>query len=570
MDNIFTQFAVILGLVSVLGFIILRLKLPLLIAYLLGGVILSTVAIFDVGSIQALTFLPEIGIAFVLFLVGMELDLRQLKSFGMPILVAGILQIIITSTVGTFIAQSFGMSLIEAVYLGLGLSFSSTVVVVKLLIEGRNLDSLYGKLSVGILLLEDVLAVVILLGLTASPTSSVFNLGLTQALPILSFSGKVFILLTFAIILSRYILSSLFRAVSESGELLFLTALAWCFIYTSFAQILGFSTLIGAFLAGVALANSPYHYQIQGKVRPMRDFFVALFFVFLGTKVDFSQVQNTYQLILIFTFYAVFIKPIIFLLILGSFGFRKHTLFHTSINLSQISEFSLIILVVGFNFGLVGSAALTVIATSAVLSIIISSFLISRSSNIYKVLSSALGFFERRKPHFVEEGIKTDLENHVVLIGSHQVGENLVRFFEKEKIPFLVLDFNPFQVEKLAKEEIPVIFGDMGDPEVLNLLNLEKAKMVISTVPDIHDNKLLIEGLKNMHTTIAVIVRSDSVKEAKNLYKFGASFVYIPDVVSGEYLVDMLRTHLSDRDYFHQRPKIELQKLSRKTLAWQG
>lgn len=570
MDNIFTQLAIILGLASVLGFVTHRLKLPLLIAYLLGGVILSTVAIFDIRSTQALTFLPEIGIAFVLFLVGMELDLRQLKSFGTPILVAGILQIIITSTVGTFIAQSFGMSLIEAVYLGLGLSFSSTVVVVKLLIDGRNLDSLYGKLSVGILLLEDVLAVVILLGLTASPTSSVFNLGLTQALPILSFSGKVFILLTFAIILSRYILSSLFRAVSESGELLLLTALAWCFIYTSFAQILGFSTLIGAFLAGVALANSPYHYQIQGKVRPMRDFFVALFFVFLGTKVDFSQIQSTYQLILIFTLYAVFIKPVIFLLILGSFGFRKHTLFHTSINLSQISEFSLIILVVGFNFGLVGPGALTVIATSAVLSIIISSFLISRSSSIYKVLSSALGFFERRKPHFVEGGVKTDLENHVVLIGSHQVGENLVRFFEKEKISFIVLDFNPYQVEKLAKDQVPVIFGDMGDPEVLELLNLQKARMIISTVPDIHDNKLLIEDLKSMGVNIPVIIRSDSIKEAKNLYKFGASFVYIPDVVSGEYLVDMLRMHLSDRDYFHQRPKIELEKLSKKTLAWQG
>lgn len=570
MNNIFIQLAIILGLSSALGFITYKLKLPLLIAYLLGGVLLSTVALFDVSQTVVLTFLPEIGIAFVLFLVGMELDLRQLKSFGLPIVIAGVLQIIITSTVGAFIAQSFGMSLIESIYLGIGLSFSSTIVVVKLLIEGRNLDSLYGKLSVGILLLEDILAVVVLLGLTAAPTASVFNLGITQALPLLAFAGKVFILLTFAIILSRYILSSLFRAVSESGELLFLTALAWCFIYTSFAQLLGFSVLIGAFLAGVALANSPYHFQIQGKVRPMRDFFVALFFVFLGTKVDFSQIQATYTLILIFTLYAVFVKPVIFLLILGSFGFRKHTLFHTSINLSQISEFSLIILVVGFNFGLLGSGALTVIATSAVLSIIISSLLISKSSVIYKTVSSALGFFERKKPHFIEGGEKIALEDHVVLIGSHQVGEHLVRFFEKEKIPFIVLDFNPYQVEKLTESRMPVIFGDMGDPEVLELLNLEKAKMVISTVPDIHDNKLLIEDLKNMHPGVPVIVRSDSVRDAKNLYKFGASFVYIPDVVSGEYLVDMLRSHLGDRGYFKERPKIEMGKLSHKNLSWQG
>ncbi|MBI2020240.1 cation:proton antiporter [Candidatus Daviesbacteria bacterium] len=561
MDNIFIQLAIILGLASVLGFITHKFKLPLLIAYLIGGLIIAIIGIFDIKTSAALSFLPEIGIAFVLFLVGMELDLRQLKSLGTPIIVSGLLQIVITSILGTFIAQSFNFSLVESIYLGIGLSFSSTIVVVKLLIEKNTLDSLYGKLSVGILLLEDLLAVVILLGLT-SFNSSIFHLGLTELFPLLSFAGKVVILLSFAILLSKYILGSLFKAVSSSGELLFLTALAWCFIYITFAQSLGFSVLIGAFLAGVALANSPYHFQIQGKVKPMRDFFVALFFVYLGTRVDFSQIQSTFLLILVFTTYAVIFKPVLFLLILGSFGFKKHPLFQTAINLSQISEFSLIILLVGLSEGIVSQSALTVIAASGVLSIIISSVVISKSNRLYKQLAFLISFFERGERHLVEGVDTKTLEDHVVLLGSHNVGAQLIRFFRRERIPFIVLDFNPYQVEKLAKEGIPVVFGDMGDPEVLDFLNLHKAILIISTVPDIHDNKLLIEDLKNMRLGIPIIVRAESLEEAKDLYKFGASFVYIPDIVSGEFLVQTLKDHMKDREYFKERPRIELEKLS--------
>lgn len=568
MDNIFIQLAIILAVASIMGLVTIRLKLPLLIAYLLGGLLIASMAFFDVKQSQALSFLPEIGIAFVLFLVGMELDLRQLKSFGFPIIVAGILQVVISSVLGTFIAQSFGFKLIESIYLGIGLSFSSTIVVVKLLLEKNDLDSLYGKLSVGILLLEDLLAVVILLGLT-SVSSSVFNLGLTLTFPILAFMGKVALLLAFGLILNKFILGRLFKAVSSSGELLFLTALAWCFIYTSLAQLIGFSVLIGAFLAGVALANSPYHYQIQGKVKPMRDFFVALFFVYLGTKVNFGLISSTYLLIMAFTLYSIVVKPIIFLLILGTFGFRKHTLFHTAINLSQISEFSLIILLVGLTHGLVSETALVVIASSGVLSIIISSLMISNSARIYKRLSFVMGFFERKKRHFLEETAKSQLKDHVVLIGSHQVGESIIRFLQKEQVSLLALDFNPYQVDKLTSAGVPTIFGDMSDPEVLDLLNLSQARIIISTVPDKHDNKLLIEELKNRQLHIPVIIRSDSIKDAKELYKFGASFVFVPDVVSGEFLVDMLEAHLNDKEYFKQRSKIELEKLSKKTLAWE-
>ena len=568
MNNVFVQLAIILGLASFLGFFIHKMKLPLLIAYLLGGLLIAFWGIFDIRTSEALSFLPEVGLAFLLFLVGMELDLREIRSFGKPIIISGILQVVITTILGTFIAQSFNFSLIEAIYLGVGLSFSSTIVVVKLLLDKKDLGSLYGKLSLGILLLEDLLAVVILLGLTS--TTSALGLGLTQSLPIVSFMGKALILFSLALLLSHYILGTIFKAVSESSELLFLSALAWCFTYVTFSLLLGFSVVIGAFLAGVALANSPYHFQIQGKVKPMRDFFVALFFVYLGTKVNFAHIAETYQLILAFTLYAVFIKPTLFLLLLGSFGFRKHTIFQSAITLSQISEFSLIIILVGAEQGLVGEDALGVIASSALLSIIISSVFISQGRKIYKLIESFVGFFERGHQAIIGDIAQHELKEHVVLIGSHQVGEFLIRFLQKEKTPFVILDFNPYQVEKLIAEKIPVIFGDMGDPEVLDVLNLDQARMVISTVPDKENNELLIEDLRTRNSKIPIIVRSDSFKEAQLFYKLGANFVFLPDVVSGEFLVEMLKNHLSDRDYFEERPKIEMEKLSRKNLAWQG
>lgn len=563
MNNIFIQLALILSLSSAFGFIVYKLKLPLLIAYLAVGLLLSAVTSFDVSKSQALSFLPDIGIAFVLFLVGMELDLRELKNYGKQILTAGILQVIITSVIGAFIAQSLGFATREAIYLGIGLSFSSTLVVVKLLLDRKELTSLYGKLSLGVLLLEDLIAVIILLVMTTK------NLSLSNTLPLSLFFLKVIALFIAAVILNKFLLSPLFKKVSDSGELLFLTALSWCFSFITLASLLGFSTLIGAFLAGVVIASSPYHFHIQGRIKPMRDFFLALFFVYLGTKVNFSQIGPVYPLIIIFAAYAVLIKPLIFLLLFGIFGFRKHTMFLTAINLSQVSEFSLIVLLLALKLGLVSDGALTIIALSSVLSLIISSLIISQSGAIYKHLSFMISFFERKKHPVLETKENEELKDHIVIIGAHRVGGDLVKFLKREKQTLIVLDHNPHQVEKLLASGVSVIYGDMSDPEVLDILNLDEAKIIISTAPDLEGNKTLLEDLKLRRIDVPVIARAEIAKDAQKLYKAGADFVIIPDLLAGDFLLDLLRQHMNDKSYFKDRSRIELDKLSHKNLAWE-
>ncbi|MEK7521926.1 MAG: cation:proton antiporter [Patescibacteria group bacterium] len=560
---LFLQLAGVLGSASFLGYLVHKIRLPLIVAYLLVGVAFSVSGLFGIARSEMLLTFSEIGIAIVLFFIGMEMDVREIKSLGKPIVFTSVVQILLSAFAGYGIARFFGFEVLESTYLGIALAFSSTIVVVKLLIEKRDIFSLYGKLSVGILLLEDLVAIIILMGMTVG--SSYFSLGFQSAMPIMTLLLKGAILLLLTFVSSRYILRGVFNAVSSSTELLFLTSLSWCFVYVTVAVSLGFSVVIGAFLAGLALAGSPFYYEIQGKVRPLRDFFVMLFFVYLGSQVVTGEVGRAVPLVMAFVLYALLVKPIVFLATLGIFGFRKHTMFHTALNLSQISEFSLIVMVIGYQAGLVSQTALTAVALTVVLSVMFSSILISFSRKLYKSLSPLASFFEQSKyVHRVEISKRENaLEDHVVVIGAHRMGGEVVKYLTREKIPFLVVDFNPRVVQNLVNEKVEAIYGDIGDPEILDFLNLEKAKFVISTAPNLEDNLIFVGEVKRRKHSCLVIARASSAREAKLLYKKGATLVVMPEMISGEYLVQLLANHWGDREYFKSRAEVELNRIFR-------
>ena len=542
MDNIFLQLAVALSLSSLFGYVVLKLKLPLVVAYLLAGVAISLVSLIDPHHSQVFEILPEIGIAFVLFLIGMELDLREIKLLGLPIIIAALGQIIISTFAGLTLAGMLGFEFTESIYLGLGLAFSSTVVVVKMLIEKRDLASLYGKLSIGILLIEDLVAIAVLMIISVG--GSAFGLGFQESLPLITLVLKAIGLFVLTFLLSKYVLERIFDSVAKSVELLFLTAITWCFAFTSLAVLLGFSVVIGAFLAGVALASSPYHLQIQGKIKPLRDFFLTLFFVYLGLQTKVSDFVGAWPAILVFTVFALAIKPVLYILILGIFGFRKHTLFQTGLNLSQISEFSLVVLLVGVNEGLASPLALSVMAAVAVLSITLSSITIAYSKPLFKLFSPILSFFERKNgAHFMESKLEEQFNDHVVVIGAHRVGGPVVKYLEQQKIPFIVMDFNPHIVQDLREKGRHVIYGDLGDPEILDSLQLERAKLILSTARDMSDNEMLLEECKRRKIKAKIVARALDKNHADALKALGADYVILPEQVSGDFLVHQLKTH---------------------------
>ncbi len=546
--SIFLQFAIVLSLSSFFGYLVHKLKLPLVAAYLIAGVFLSLVAHFDPHSLGIFTFLPDLGIAFVLFLIGMELDLRELKSLGWPIILASLGQILISTLAGYAIAGAMGFDPSTSLYIGLGLSFSSTIVIIKLLLEKKELTSLYGKLSLGVALIEDLVAIIVLM--LTSLGNSGFSLSLEASLPLLGFVIKAIILFSLTFFLSRYVLERIFDAVAKSVELLFLTAITWCFVFTALAVAMDFSVVIGSFLAGVALASSPYHLQIESKIKPLRDFFVTMFFVFLGAQIKLFDLSHVWPLILILTFYALVIKPLIFLLILGLFGFRKHTIFQTALNMSQISEFSLVIMLVGVNYNVVPPITLSIMASVAVLSIVLSSILISYSRVIYQIFLPILPFFEHtKKVYSIEAKLENLLEDHVIILGAHRIGGPVVDYLTKNKIPLIVMDFNPHIVEQLRKKGVNIVYGDIGDQEILDNLGLERAKLIISTIGDVTDNELLLNECRQKKVRAKIIVRALDDSHIKPLKSGGADYIILPEQVSADYLVSELKSHWSSQKF---------------------
>ncbi len=542
MENIFSQLAVALSLSSLIGFVTLKFKLPLVVAYLLAGVVISVLSLIDPGHSPVFEALPEIGIAFVLFLIGMELDLREIKSLGMPIIFSALGQIFVSTLAGFVIATALGFGPGVSLYLGLGLAFSSTVVVVKMLLEKRELASLHGKLSIGILLIEDLVAIVVLMFISVG--ESALGLGLQQSLSIITLVLKAIGLFILTFLLSRFVLERVFDAVAKSVELLFLTAITWCFVFTTLAVVSGFSVVIGAFLAGVALASSPYHLQIQGKIKPLRDFFLTLFFVYLGLQANILDVLGYWPIIITFTIFAIAVKPLLYMFLLGAFGFRKHTIFQTGLNLSQVSEFSLVVLLVGVQAGLASQESLSVMAAVAIFSIILSSIFISNSKKIYNIFKEFVVIFEHHsKIHLFETRQIEELDDHVVVIGAHQVGGPVVNYLHREKIPVIVLDFNPHIVQAYRDRGINIIYGDAGDPEILEGLQLGKSKLIISTANDLTDNEMIILEAKKRKSQATIVVRASDKEHAAVLTDLGADYVILPEQVSGDFLLSHLKLH---------------------------
>jgi Kef-type K+ transport system membrane component KefB len=542
MESIFWQFAFILAISSVFGFIILKLRLPLIVSYLLTGVTLSFLPIFDTTQSVVLHIFPDIGIAFVLFLIGMELDFREIKTLGKPIIISGLGQVIISTFLGFAIADLLGFKPVESFYIGLGLAISSTVVVIKMLLEKKDTASIYGKLSIGISLVEDLISIIVLMFISIS--GAALTIGVKDLTPfgILLLKGTILFFTTYLI--ARFVARYIFASIAKSTELLFFTAIAWCFLFTTYAQFLGFSVEIGAFLAGVALASSPYHFQIQGKIKPLRDFFLALFFIYLGSQVQLGDLKHGWLAIIIFTLCALLLKPFIYLLFLSIFGFRRHTLFQTSLNLSQISEFSLIILLVGVQAGIVSSYTLSIMASVGVLSIVSSVIIISHGRSFYKLISPLIRFFEHEnKIHFLEASPDGVLEDHIVIIGAHNIATPILEYLKEKDIPFIVMDVNPHFVKKLQEEGINAMYGDISDPEVLETLHIQKAKLIISTVSYLQDNEVLLHECRKVKTRAKIVVRGADKEQAKLLKGLGADYVILPEKVAGIYLVNQIKAN---------------------------
>ncbi len=553
MENIFFDIGAIIIIVTVFAYIAKLMKQPLIPAYIITGLIIGPILGWITNTVVVMN-MSEIGIAFLLFMVGMEMDIKKLSTVGLISYLGGLTQVVATFTFAFIISMIIGFFYLEAFYIGLIIAFSSTMVVVKLLSDKREIDTLHGRIIIGILIMQDILAIFVLSILTSLDNFSFLIL-------IFSLLKGILLFIT-AYICAKHIFPSVLKFAAKSQELLFLIALTICFLFAVifnkigliiikvlqtlslyispvFYNMLepGFSIAIGAFVAGITLANSPYGIEIIGRIKSLRDFFATIFFVSLGLELTVGSITTIMVPLIILTLFVIILKPLILMFICSFFGYKKRTSFLSSMSLAQVSEFSLIIVAQGLLLGHIGQEMFTLTVLLAIITIVLTSYFIKYEDNMFQKMKRHMGFFDKFTESSSElEYMPRKRKNHIVLCGYNRIGYSVVKTLKRLKRNLLVVDFNPEVIRKLIREKVACLYGDIGDIEVLERLNLKDIYMVISTVPTKRENLLLIRKTKEANKNAIIFVTGNYVEEALSLYDAGADYVILPHFLGGEHL----------------------------------
>lgn len=526
------QFSIIIILAAILGLVARFFKQPVILAYLVTGLLLGYVGFFSFEDKETLSTFADLGTMFLLFLVGLEMNYFSLKQVGLSSLIIGLGQIAITFLLGFLLAAILNFPHAQSIYIAIALTLSSTIVVVKLLSDKRELHSLAGKLSIGVLLVQDFVAILLLITLSGIQNGQEISI-----VGVATSSIKALSLFFLMLWLGMKVLPPLLKQISRSLELLFISSIAWLFFIAGLVTQLGFSIEIGGFLAGLSLANASESLQIGNRVKPLRDFFLVIFFVVLGSSVPLTGPLEYIPHIALFVFFVLFISPIIVIVLMELIGYPKRASFLTGISIAQVSEFSLILAAVGLRLGHLDELTVSIITVVAVITIIGSTYMINHSNWLYGKLSRYLKLIQGRKLIVIPKEQKRE-KKPIVIIGFHRTGQSIALNLPRSKV--LVVEFNPDTIEKLKKEGYEYLFGDISDTEILNEIDPSATEVVISTIPSFDDTLRLLEATRKIKEAenpgLNVIVRADDEREAKLFYKKGADYVMLPQFTSGQYL----------------------------------
>jgi Kef-type K+ transport system membrane component KefB/Trk K+ transport system NAD-binding subunit len=494
-------------------------------------------------------------------MVGLHLNPKTIKEIGVSSLLIGLIQIIVTFGVSFLVAfKLLGFGIVASAYIGIALSFSSTILIMKLLSDKQDLDSLYAKISIGVLIVQDVVAAGVLMFI-----SSTTNKGALSDLLIANLlAGLGLIVVLF--LLGFYLLPLFTKRIAKSQELLFLFSVCWCFVIAAMFNYLGFSIEIGALIAGVVLSVTPYSAEISSRISPLRDFFLIIFFMILGFNAEFSNLKFILLNSIVLSLIVLIIKPIIVMALSAFFGYTKRTNFLVGANMAQVSEFSLIVLLLGVSVGQINNSVLHTIILTMILTILISTYMVIYSEKFYEKLKGFAGLFEKKKIRR-RENMKNK-EYYSMLFGYNRIGFSILNSLKKLNKKYLVIDFNPDTISSLNKVGIPSLYGDVDDIDLLNELPLDKVQLVISTVPECETNIVLINEIRRVNEKAIIIVRAHTIDDALELYKKGANYVLTPHFLGGEYVSKMITDLKVDEKGYEKEKEKHIQML--KDVAKKG
>ena len=536
----FLEIAGILGLATLLGMLGQKLRQPLVIMFLATGILAGPSCLGIIRSYEQIELLAHIGIALLLFIVGLKLDLHLIRTTGPVALATGLGQILFTSIIGFGIAMALKMSLLTAAYVSVALTFSSTIIIVKLLSDKKEIDSLHGQIAIGFLIVQDIAAILALVGLTTFGSSVAGDGSATVTAFVIAAKGVG--MLGIVAVLMKFFIPALIRRLAHSSELLTLFAIAWAVLLGAGSEWLGFTKEVGAFLAGVSLASTDYRDSIGSRLSSLRDFLLLFFFIDLGARLEWSMVGSQLGAAAIFSLFVLIGNPLIVLVIMGWMGYRRRTSFLAGLMVAQISEFSLIVAAIGMSIGHIGNDTVGLITLVGVVTIFISTYMILYSGPLYNLLSGPLMVFERRNPHR-ETSIDTPkptAEVEVILVGLGTYGSGIAEYLIRRGKAVLGVDFDPSALDRWRDRGLSVLYGDMTDPEIREHLPLREARWVISAVRSKSVNTALIRSLKADDYKGKIAATAANEEDARELENAGAHLVFRPFTDATEQAADAL------------------------------
>lgn len=496
MHGPFTEVALLLLASALAGAVFVRLRQPVLIAYLVVGLAAGPALLGLVSAHDQIDLLAQVGVAVLLFAVGLKLDLHHVRHIGPVALATGLGQLTFTIIIGFGLVLALGKGWVEALYVAVALTFSSTIIIVKLLSDKRELDSLHGRIAVGFLIVQDLAVVLAMMAMSSMRTGAGSDSAWIETLTSLALrlGGAAVILF----VLMRWILPALVAGMARSQELLLVFAIAWGVALAALGEWAGFSKEAGAFLAGFSLASTPYRESMSARLTGIRDFLLLFFFIDLGARLDLSTLGAELGGAVLLSFFVLVGNPLIVMAIMGYMGYRRRTGFMAGLTVAQISEFSIVFVAMGITLGHVGTSALGLTTLVGLVTITASTYLILYSQPIYERLAPWLRIFERRTPFReltadTRAGPQGDVD--AIVFGLGRYGGRLLRRLCAAGVRVIGVDFDPEAVRALRAEALPVYFGDGEDPDFLETLPLGSARWVITTFPQWGSNRALLHAL---------------------------------------------------------------------------
>ena len=548
-----TDLAIILLSATVVGFLAKQSGQPTIIAYIITGVLIGPAALGLVEVTELTETLSELGLAFLLFLLGIKMRLDEISHILKPIVLISIPQMLAVALAGIGISLLLGFGTVEAIIVGLAVMYSSTAVVIKMLTDKDEATSLYGKIDVGILLVQDIVVVIILAVLAAGRPDSATEVATTLGIVLVLVAA----ITAAAIGASKYVLPPVFRRIADNKEVFFLIAISWAFLFVLVSDEINtilaplgieayLSIEMGAFLAGLAIAQLPYSIELKDRVNPLTDLFVMVFFVSVALSLELSELVFYWQEALIAAAVLMVAKFSIFFLLINWQEFDLETTFLGSIGMMQISEFGIIVGVAAQQGGFIDIEMLGFLTLLALITMSVSVYFMAFNHQL----------FERAKPYLsrwetAEEfgGGKVAYKDHAVVIGYDDVTRNALDILAEQYKDVVVVDRKTDHIEAIEAAGYNAVYGDFRSNTVRKDAAVKKAAFVLSSSVQVDVNKAI---LREVDDSATVFVEAQRIEDARELYNRGAHCVIIATQLAAERLSTYLEAYLEDRDSFER------------------